>query len=158
MSSDADAPAQQNPDIIAACTRALESLRAQNLAFRAGAIATDDGFEVAQVPLSSAVDQRLASMASSLQALTEAVSRDRGLGSTEYSLVEAEQGRVLLRRVPNHSLMLLAVFSDEEPAGKAISFSRAVVNDLQRDLSSLPLRNSSILQLARMEPVNGKHQ
>lgn len=135
---DAAAPAQENPEIVSACHRALDDLRVQNMAFIAGAIATDDGFEVARVPMSPVPDQRLASMASSLQALTEAVAHDRALGATEYSLIESEKGRVLLRRVPGHPLMLLAVFNNEELAGKAISYSRTVVKDLQAELDRVP--------------------
>ncbi len=73
-------------------------------------------------------------MASSLQALTEAVADDRAIGSTQYSLVEAESGRVLLRRVPGHKIMLLAVFGDEELAGQAVSISRTVLEDLSFQL------------------------
>ena len=81
------------------------------------------------MPATAEQDQRLASLASSLQALTEALANDRGLGKTQYSLVEAEFGRVLLRRVPGHQIMLLAVFGDEELAGQAVSISRTVVDD-----------------------------
>lgn len=130
----------QNPLVITECARALESLRSQCRSFRSAAFATDDGFEITRLPASQDQDQRLASMASSLQALTEAVANDRGLGDTRYSLVEAEIGRVLLRRVPGHKIMLLAVFGDEELAGQAVSISRTVLEDLA---FQLPQRSAS---------------
>lgn len=127
-------PENQHPVFIEECTRALESLRTQCRSFRSAAFATDDGFEISRLPATDEQDQRLASMASSLQALTEAVAKDRALGSTQYSLVEAEVGRVLLRRVPGHKVMLLAVFGDEEVAGQAVSISRSVLEDLSFQL------------------------
>lgn len=127
-------PDNQNPQIIEECARALESLRSQCRSFRSAAFATDDGFEIARLPITAERDQRLASMASSLQALTEAVTNDRDLGHPQYSLVEADIGRVLLRRVPGHKIMLLAVFGDEELAGQAVSISRTVLEDLALQL------------------------
>lgn len=126
----APVPENHNPRFIEECARALESLRSQCRSFRSAAFATDDGFEITRLPATAESDQRLASMASSLQALTEAVANDRELGSPQYSLVEADIGRVLLRRVPGHKIMLLAVFGDEELAGQAVSISRSVLEDL----------------------------
>jgi len=85
-------------------------------------------------PIANDQEQRLASMASSLQALTEALAHDRSLGKTSYSLIEAEEGRVLLRRVPGQQLMLLAIFSDAELAGHAIALSRTILEDLSFQL------------------------
>lgn len=123
-------PENHNPRFIEECARALEALRSQCRSFRSAAFATDDGFEITRLPATAESDQRLASMASSLQALTEAVTNDRDLGSPQYSLVEADIGRVLLRRVPGHKIMLLAVFGDEELAGQAVSITRSVLEDL----------------------------
>lgn len=133
-------PEHQNPLIVEECARALENFRTMCRSFHSAAFATDDGFEITKYPVSGDQDQRLASMASSLQALTEAVAHDRGLGATKYSLVEAEFGRVLLRRVPGHKIMLLAVFGDEELAGQAVSISRTVLEDLS---FRLPQRSPS---------------
>lgn len=133
----------QNPIVVSECVRALESLRSQCRSFRSAAFATGDGFEITRLPASKEQDQRLASMASSLQALTEAVANDRGLGETRYSLVEAEFGRVLMRRVPGHDIMLLAIFGDEELAGQAVSISRTVLEDMSLNLP----RRSSLFSL-----------
>ncbi|MBN9613825.1 MAG: hypothetical protein J0H64_10315 [Actinobacteria bacterium] len=128
-------PAAQDPILVAACDRALESLRTQCRSLQVAAFATDDGFEVTRRPASAEQDQRLASMASSLQALTEAVAHDRTLGESQYTLLEAERGRVLLRRVPGQKLMLLAVFGTEEQSGLAISISRGVLAQLGDELA-----------------------
>lgn len=134
MSTDEVTSASKNPFVVAACNRALENLRSQCRSLQIATFATDDGFEITCYPSTSDQGQRLTSMASSLQALTEAVAHDRKIGSPDYTLVEAEMGRVLLRRVPGHPFMLLAVFGDEERSGQAISISRSVVNELRNDL------------------------
>ena len=137
MSTAPFAPAAQNPAIVEACNRALDGLRAQSRSFQVASFATDDGFEITRRPVSADQDQRLASMASSLQALTEAVAHDRRLGTTQYSLVEAEMGRVLLRRVPGQPIMLLAVFGTEEQSGIAVTLSRVILNELGTELARL---------------------
>lgn len=129
------APADaKNPQTVLACTEALRSLDELCRSLKVAVFATDDGFEVTRFPASTADDQRLTSMASSLQALTEAVAHDRTIGQTDYTLIESADGRVLLRRVPGHPLVLLAVFGNEEVAGQAISSSRSVLLNLQEAL------------------------
>lgn len=128
--------AAKNPVIVAACHRALSDLNKLCRSLKVAAFATDDGFEVTRYPALSDEDQRLTSMASSLQALTEAVAHDRKIGETQYTLIEAAAGRVLLRRVPGHPLVLLAVFGSEELAGQAISNSRSVLLELEQALPS----------------------
>ncbi len=120
---------------VAACTAALQKLHELCRSLKVAAFATDDGFEVTRYPAGEGEDQRLTSMASSLQALTEAVAHDRRIGATEYTLIESERGRVLLRRVSGYPFVLLAVFGDEELPGQAISNSRSVLAELQRTLS-----------------------
>ena len=127
-------PDFRNPVVVAACQRALEGLREGCRSLQVAAFATDDGFEITRFPASHDKDQRLTSMASSLQALTEAVAHDRSIGDTQYTLIEADAGRVLLRRVPGHPFVLLAVFSDTERSGQAITTSRSVVTRLQEEL------------------------
>lgn len=122
--------AAKNPVLVSACDAALRTLNDLCRSMKVGVFATDDGFEVTRFPVSTDEDQRLTSMASSLQALTEAVAHDRLIGQTEYTLIEAGGGRVLLRRVPGHPLVLLAVFGSEELPGQAISNSRNVLAEL----------------------------
>ena len=126
--------AAKNPVLVSACDGALRTLADLCRSLKVGVFATDDGFEVTRFPASTDEDQRLTSMASSLQALTEAVAHDRLIGQTEYTLIEAGGGRVLLRRVPGHPLVLLAVYGSEELPGQAISNSRNVLAELKEVL------------------------
>lgn len=131
----------QNPFIIAECDKALVELNAACISLQVAAFATEDGFEITRFPATlRSDDQRLTSMASALQALTEAVALDRAIGNAQYTLIEADYGRVLLRRVPGQTFVLLAVFGSEERSGQAISSSRTVLNDLS---SALPIVRTS---------------
>lgn len=123
-------PPHRDPVVVAASGRALEELRELCPSFVVAVVLTDDGFEVARNPAGAAGSQRLASMASSLQALTEAMARELRLGDSSYALVEAAQGRVILRRVPGRPIVVIAVFDDDETVGRAISVSKKVVGDL----------------------------
>jgi len=134
MSDDTALPAHRDPRVIAASAGALRSLRELCPSLTVAVLLTDDGFEIARTPTNSGDDQRLSSMASSLQALSEAIVRELALGTTQYALVEATVGRVLLRRLSGGSIVLSAVFDDDETVGRAISISRRVLDDLAAEL------------------------
>lgn len=85
-------------------------------------VLTEDGFELDGVPAHE--DDRLGSMASSIQALSEAVARELAIGGTQYVIIAAEAGHVIQLRVPGHPLVLAAVFGTEEPLGNALTVIR----------------------------------
>lgn len=128
--TDEKLPAHRDPHIVAEAQRALVTLNELTPALKVAVLLTDDGFEIARYPELAGGDQRLPSMASSLQALSDAVTRELVLGTTRFALIEAADGRVLLRRIPGHSIGFAAVFGEEEAVGQAISLSRRVVDDL----------------------------
>jgi hypothetical protein len=123
-------PAHRDPHVIAEANRALVTLNELTPALRVAILLTDDGFEIARYPESETSEQRLPSMASSLQALSDAVVRELTLGTSRFSLIEAAEGRVIMRRIPGHPIGFAAVFGEEEAVGQAISLSRRVVDDL----------------------------
>lgn len=88
---------------------------------------TEDGFGIARTPANrrSAAhdDDRLASMASSMQALSEAVARELALGTTALSLIEAEEGRVLFRRTAGARHRAPAVLRDDETIGRGMALT-----------------------------------
>jgi len=88
------------------------------------ALLTDDGFEVVRLAKSTADGGRFASMASSMQALSDAVARELHIGSSQYTIIASESGHVVQLRVPEHPLVLSALFDDDETLGKALSISR----------------------------------
>ncbi len=135
MTDETGLPAHRDPRVIDASAAALRSLRELCPSLTIAVLLTDDGFEIARTPANTGGDQRLSSMASSLQALSEAIARELALGTTQYALVEATVGRVLLRRLAGGSIVLAAVFDDDETVGRAISISRRVLEDLATDLA-----------------------
>ncbi|TBN58079.1 roadblock/LC7 domain-containing protein [Glaciihabitans arcticus] len=97
-------------------------------------IVTDDGFELAHAPENTIDGGRFGSMTSSVQALSEAVTRELNIGSSGYMVIAAEKGHVLQLRVPGHPLILAALFDTHETLGKALSISRRCVEKLAADL------------------------
>lgn len=114
----------RDPIAIEIGTRALAELRelAPSLVF--ATIVTDDGFELAHAPENTIDVGRFGSMTSSVQALSEAVSRELSIGASNYVVIAAEAGHVLQLRVPGHPLILAALFDTHEMLGKALASSR----------------------------------
>ncbi len=129
-------PTHRHPHIVEAATEALVQLRSACPSFTVAVVLSDDGFEIARDPATTAENQRLASMSSSLQALAEAIVRELALGPTRYALVDADDGHVLLLRIPEQPIVLAAVFGDEETAGKALLASRRVITDFAAQLAA----------------------
>ncbi|WP_166869462.1 roadblock/LC7 domain-containing protein [Salinibacterium sp. ZJ70] len=129
-------PTHRHPQTVEAATDALVQLREACPSFTVAVVLSDDGFEIARDPATSDANQRLASMASSLQALAEAIAKELALGATRYALIEAEDGHVLLLRVPEQPIVLAAVFGDEETSGKALLASRRVITDFAAQLAA----------------------
>lgn len=92
---------------------------------------TDDGFEVASIGGDEKQNRRVASMASSMQALGDAVAKDLRIGSTEYIILAAETGYVIQMRVPEHGMVLAAHFEAAETVGKALSVARLAASNLR---------------------------
>lgn len=88
------------------------------------ALLTDDGFEIVHLEGSARADGRFASMASSIQALSEAVARELSIGESQYVIIAAGEGHVIQRRVPGQQIVLGALFDNDETLGKALSISR----------------------------------
>lgn len=122
-------PLHRDPHTVDVAQRALAALGELSPSLGVAVVLTDDGFEVARHPRRDQGDQRLASMASSLQALSEAIVRELHLGVTGYVIIDASAGHVLLRRIPDRQMVLAAVFDSDESVGKAIAVSRRVAED-----------------------------
>jgi predicted regulator of Ras-like GTPase activity (Roadblock/LC7/MglB family) len=115
---------QNDPTIIALGAAELRNLRELCPSLLYAALLTDDGFEIAHVPDDYADPNRFASMASSVQALGDAVARELRIGSSPYIVIASEAGHVIQQRVPGHQVVLAALFDNYETLGKALSISR----------------------------------
>ena len=132
----------REPRAIAIGERALAELRelAPSLVF--AAIVSDDGFELAHAPQNSIDVGRFGSMTSSVQALSDAVTRELSIGSSGYVVIAAEAGHVLQMRVPGYPLILAALFDTHEMLGKALSSSRRCAERLVALLEPIDFQES----------------
>jgi len=132
----------RDPRVIESGHAALTDLREIAPSLVLASIVTDDGFEVVHVPEQNADGGRFASMTSSVQALSEAVTRELSIGSSGYVVIAADAGHVLQLRVPGHGLILAALFDTHETLGKALSSSRRCVEQLAGLLSHHDFQDS----------------
>jgi predicted regulator of Ras-like GTPase activity (Roadblock/LC7/MglB family) len=108
--------------VIALATDALHDMCDRPGAPLYATILTDDGFEVDGVPAEE--DDRLAGMASSVQALSEAVAGHLSLGGSQFVIMAAEAGHVIQLRVPGQKLVMAAVFGVDDSLATALSTVR----------------------------------
>ncbi len=73
----------------------LEEFGRENPAVSFAVLTSEDGFEIAAYQ-GADVSRRIAAMSSSLQALSEAISREAGLASSNGLIIEAEGGTILV--------------------------------------------------------------
>jgi len=97
----------------AACTQELAGFMAQSPGILLAQLTTADGFEVAVQPPDTAAPAKLAAMSSSLQALGEVLVTESGLHGSRNTMIECEDGYVLVMPVPKAkpALSLLVVAS-----------------------------------------------
>lgn len=112
----------KDPFVIALATTALHDLTDRVPSVRYATVLTEDGFEVDGVPAFE--EDKLSTMASSIQGLSEAVARELAIGAARYVIVAASDGNVIQLRVPGHQLILAAVFELDEPLGNALTTCR----------------------------------
>jgi uncharacterized protein len=123
-------------DFAIVAVRQLESFVAENSHVTYAVLTTADGFEVAAYP-PKPVTQKIAAMSSSLQALSEAISREAGLTNSRNLVIEAETGTIVVLGLagtqPRMSLALVA--RNSETLGHLLWAARnlsAMLEKLQR--------------------------
>jgi predicted regulator of Ras-like GTPase activity (Roadblock/LC7/MglB family) len=116
--------AHRDVAVIDAATSTLADLSGLSRSLQHVAVVTDDGFEVVRRPESAPSDGRLASMASSIQALTDAVAYELQLGTAKSVIIAAETGHVIQLRVPRYELVLVALFDANESVDMALAMLR----------------------------------
>jgi predicted regulator of Ras-like GTPase activity (Roadblock/LC7/MglB family) len=117
-------PVHKDADTIAHGRELLQEMKEVCTSLLYATVLTDDGFEVVRLPEADAEDGRMASMASSIQALGEAVARELAIGSDPYVIVAAGNGHLIQHRVQDQPLVLAALFGSDEALGKALVISR----------------------------------
>lgn len=115
---------QNDPLIVAAASAILTEMKSVSVSLVYAAFLTDDGFDVARLPSRTTDGPRFASMASSMQALSDAVAHELRIGSSEYLIISSGTGYVVQLRVPGQVVVLSALFDNDATVGAALALTR----------------------------------
>ena len=111
------------PKVVEAATAVLADMKAATSSLTYAALLTDDGFDVARFPAKTD-GERFAGMASSMQALGDAVTHELKIGDSEYIIIASGKGHVVQLRVPGQELVLSALFDNDATVGHALAIAR----------------------------------
>lgn len=112
------------PDVVEAASTLLTEMSGASSSLNYAALLTDDGFDVARYPI-QADGERFAGMASSMQALGDAVAHELKIGDSDYLIIASAKGHVVQLRVPGHELVLSALFDNDATVGHALATTRS---------------------------------
>jgi len=128
--------ARFNDALIAKGQEVLDAMRFASPALVQAVLLSDDGFEVARTPRMSESDGRFASMASSVQALSEAVVHELRSGTGDEMIIQASQGVVIQARVGTRPAVVSALFGTDESLGKCLVVTRRATATLEEAFAS----------------------
>jgi uncharacterized protein len=111
------------PAVVKAAAALLDDMKEAASSLTYAALLTDDGFDVARLP-GETDGARFAGMASSMQALGDAVTHELKIGSSEYIIIASGKGYVVQLRVPGHELVLSALWDNDATIGNALAITR----------------------------------
>ena len=121
------------PAVVKAAAGLLTDMKAAASSLTYAALLTDDGFDVARYPEKSD-GSRFAGMASSMQALSEAVAHELKIGDSEYLIIASAQGHVVQLRVPGHEMVISALFDNDATVGHALAVTRTFAERMAEQL------------------------
>jgi predicted regulator of Ras-like GTPase activity (Roadblock/LC7/MglB family) len=111
------------PAVVKAASTLLAEMKDVASSLTYAALLTDDGFDVARLP-GETDGARFAGMASSMQALGDAVAHELKIGTGEYIIIASGKGYVVQLRVPGQELVLSALFDNDATIGSALAITR----------------------------------
>ena len=112
------------PAVVKAASTLLAEMKDVASSLTYAALLTDDGFDVARLP-GETDGARFAGMASSMQALGDAVAHELKIGTGEYIIIASGKGYVVQLRVPGQELVLSALFDNDATIGSALAVARS---------------------------------
>ena len=124
------AAAHTNPELIEAATAILTEMKDVASSLVYAALLTDDGFDVARLPDDGIDGARFASMASSMQALGDAVAHEVRIGTGEYIIIASGKGYVVQLRVPDNHMVLSGLFDNDATVGNALAITRSTAQKM----------------------------
>jgi predicted regulator of Ras-like GTPase activity (Roadblock/LC7/MglB family) len=113
----------------------LDALGQGNPAIAFAVLTSEDGFEIAAYR-GAETSRRIAAMSSSLQALSEAIAREAGLGGSNSLIIEADGGTILVLGIAATSprLSLAVVAKKGETLGTLLWSARNCCKSLEDSL------------------------
>ena len=111
------------PAVVKAASALLDDMKNASSSLSYAAFLTDDGFDVARLP-GQTDGTRFAGMASSMQALGDAVAQELKIGDSDYLIIASRKGDVIQLRVPGQELVLSALFDNDATVGHALAIAR----------------------------------
>jgi predicted regulator of Ras-like GTPase activity (Roadblock/LC7/MglB family) len=112
------------PAVVKAASIVLTEMKDATSSLTYAALLTDDGFDVARLP-GQTDGARFAGMASSMQALGDAVAHELKIGTSEYIIIATGKGYVVQLRVPGQELVLSGLFDSDATIGTALAVARS---------------------------------
>ena len=123
-----------------ACREELEALVSQTVGIESASVASGDGFEVASVLRGEVAGDKLAAMASSLLALSEAVVQELRMKACRNVIIESEKGSIVTLRIPSadRELLITVLCSDAASLGSVLFAARGSARTLGLRLGEMP--------------------
>jgi uncharacterized protein len=126
------------PAVLATVQQHLQEFVEANSQVTLAVLTSGDGFEIAAHPRNLPVAQRIAAMSSSLQALSEAIVREAGVGRSRNLIIESDGGTIVVLGIPNTSprLSLAVMATGNEILGRLLWASRSCCGSLESSLKA----------------------
>lgn len=122
-------------DVAQRASAHLAELGAANSGISLAVLTSEDGFEIAAYR-GAAVSGRIAAMTSSLQALSEAITREAGLAGSSGLIIEAENGKIIVLGLTSTTprVSLAVVAGTNETLGTLLWAARNCCKSLEQAL------------------------
>jgi predicted regulator of Ras-like GTPase activity (Roadblock/LC7/MglB family) len=125
-----------DPEITRAGEQHLRLFVAANPDVTLAVLTSTDGFEFASYPPDRPMSARIAAMSSSMQALSEALTREAGLAEQRSLIIETGSGTVLILGLASTPPLSLAIVAQRgELLGKLLWATRNLGKQLESSLS-----------------------
>ncbi len=126
--------------VVRLATERLQAFTQANTNVQLAVLTSGDGFEVASYPSGRPSTAKVAAMGSSMQALSEALSREAGLSHARNLIIEGDSGSVLVLGLSGTSpqVSLAVVAAGSELLGRLLWASRNLCKELEAELTKTP--------------------
>jgi predicted regulator of Ras-like GTPase activity (Roadblock/LC7/MglB family) len=122
-------------DVVRLGAHHLEAFASANADVLLAVLTSGDGFEVASYPPNQTITPKIAAMSSSMQALSEALTREAGLAKNRSLIIETDSGTVLILGLAGTQRLSLAIVAKSgELLGKLLWASRNLCKKLEASL------------------------